>query len=197
MTPKQIERIQIKISKIKRELAADKKRHGGYFDDSRGLRYLPPELYLKLQDYKGALRYYNWFNKNFPDDSGFPIFLFEWSLTLFKNGKFKEAEKKVLETFFSNIYLIHKFLNKEYLPIEISERSNWEISTLADSLIYTNSEIEFKDFSDWLSKFVDSEKFQKYASKFIEIEERLKTEPVGITRSHLISVRYSLLNDYD
>lgn len=39
--------------------------------------------------------------------------------------------------------------------------------------------------------------FQKYSNKFIEIEEQLKTEPVGITRLHLISMRHSLLNDYD
>ena len=63
MTPKQIERIQNKIVKIKRALAADKRRWGGYYDDSRGLRYLAPEQYIKIRDYKGALRYFNWFNK--------------------------------------------------------------------------------------------------------------------------------------
>ena len=99
MTPKQRERIQIKIAKIKKELAADKKRWGGFYDDSRGLRYLPPELYLKIQDYSGAQRYFNWFSKNFPEDSGYPVFLFEWAITLFKTGKIKNAEDKILETY--------------------------------------------------------------------------------------------------
>jgi hypothetical protein len=31
----------------------------------------------------------------------------------------------------------------------------------------------------------------------MELEEQLKNEPIGITRSQLISIRYSLLNDYD
>ena len=53
MAPKQIEKIQNKIAKIKRALAADKRQWGCY-DDSRGLRYLPPALYLKLQDYRGG-----------------------------------------------------------------------------------------------------------------------------------------------
>jgi len=44
MTPKQEERTRSKIKMIKAELAADKKRWGGYYDDSRGLRYLPPAL---------------------------------------------------------------------------------------------------------------------------------------------------------
>lgn len=84
MTLKQREQVAIKIAKIKKALAADKKRWGGFYDDSRGLRYLVPELSLKIQDYSGAQRYFNWFNKNFPEDSGYPVFLFEWAITLFK-----------------------------------------------------------------------------------------------------------------
>ena len=42
MTSKQIERIKKKITKIKQALAADKRRWGGFYDDSQGLRYLPP-----------------------------------------------------------------------------------------------------------------------------------------------------------
>jgi hypothetical protein len=60
MTPKQMEKIQNKIAKIKRALAADKRQWGCY-DDSRGLRYLTPALYLKLKDSGGAMRYFNWF----------------------------------------------------------------------------------------------------------------------------------------
>ena len=94
MTEKQAEKIQLKIKKIEAELAADKRRWGGFYDDSRGVRYLPTELYVKLQDWNGGLRYMRWFEKNFPDDIGFPDFLFEWTIILFKKGKLKEAEKK-------------------------------------------------------------------------------------------------------
>ena len=195
MTPKQTDRIQNKIAKIKRALAADK-RSWGCWDDSRGLRYLPPALYLKLQDYKGAMRYFNWFQKNFNDDSGYPSFLLEWTITLFKNCKLKEAEKKALETFFSNTYLIDKFLGKELLDLNISEHSNWENSGHADNLVYKHSDAELQDFTAWLSDFVISQKFHQYANEFIEIERRLKTEPVGSTRSQLVSRRYSLLVHY-
>ncbi|GDX48567.1 hypothetical protein LBMAG25_13850 [Bacteroidota bacterium] len=195
MTPKQIERIQTKIATIKRALAAEKKQWGCY-DDSRGLRYLPPALYLKLQDYKGAMRYFNWFHKNFDDDAGYPMFLFEWTITLFKNGKRKEAEKMALETFFSNTYLIDKFLGKELLNLNISEHSNWENASLVADLIYKHSDAALQDFTEWLSDFVISERFYQYANEFIDIERKLKTEPVGITRSQLVSRRFSLLDDY-
>jgi len=195
MTPKQKERIHTRIARIKRALAAEKRKWGCY-DDSRGLRYLPPALYLKLQDYKGAMRYFNWFHKNFDDDDGYPMFLFEWTITLFKNGKHKEAEKMALQTFFSNTYLIDKFLGKELLDLNINEHANWENASLVADLIYKHSDAALQDFTEWLSVFVISEKFYQYANEFIDIERKLKTEPVGITRSQLVSRRYSLLDDY-
>lgn len=195
MTPKQIERIQNKITRIKRALAADKRLWGDYHD-SRGLRYLPPALYLRLQDYKGAMRYFNWFHKNFSDDAGYPIFLFEWTITLFKNGKIKDAEKKALQTFLSNTFLIDKFLEKELLNLNIREHSNWESPSLVENLIYKHSDAELLDFSEWLSQFVISEKFCQYANEFIHIEKKLQTEPVGKNRSKLVNRQYSLLDEY-
>jgi hypothetical protein len=74
MAPKQEERIKNKIDRIRKELAADKKRWGGFYDDSCGLRYLPPEQFIKLKDNKGGLRFLSWFNRTFPHDNGYPIF---------------------------------------------------------------------------------------------------------------------------
>ncbi len=93
LTAKQEERLRTKIAKIRKDLSADRKFLGGTHHDGSGLRYLPPELFIKLNDYKGGLRYLRWFHKTFPDDSGFPVFLFEWTIILFKTGKTKEAEK--------------------------------------------------------------------------------------------------------
>jgi len=195
MTPKQIERIKNKIAKIKRELAADKKRWGGFYDDSRGLRYLPPELYLKLNNYSGALRYFNWFDKNFPEDSGFPIFLFEWTIILFKTKRIKQAEKKAMETFYSNTYLIDEFLKKELLGFDKLENSNWEYSSIVEQLIYSKEQEELIDFAEWLGNFVTTEKFYDFANKFIEIESILKTEPVGQMRTELVKKKYKLLEN--
>ncbi len=82
MTPKQTERLRKKITAIRRTLAAEKRKFGCY-DDGRGLRYLPTKYYIQLADYKGGLTYTRWFQKNFPDDCGFPDFLFEWTILLF------------------------------------------------------------------------------------------------------------------
>lgn len=183
MTPKQQERIKIKIKKIKSALAADKKRWGGFYDDSRGLRYTPPRLYIQLGDFSGGLKYMNWFNKNFPDDFGFPDFLFEWTIILFSTGHLKEAEKKAFQTFCRNTYLFDQFYNKEIVSIDKWEGSNLEVPEFAkNSLNYNHSQHNLVDFSEWLNKFINSERFIQQSNKLIEINKRLKKETDTETR---------------
>ncbi len=167
MTPKQAERISTKITKIKKELAADKRRWGGFYDDSRGLRYLPPALYIKLGDYFGAKRYFNWFARNFPDDMGYPIFLFEWTITLFKTQKMAEAEQKAQETYRANTYLFDAFLQRPPHGRGIREWSNWASKELAADLPYSETDKELADFAKWLEEYMDSEKFQQFAEDFL------------------------------
>ena len=194
MTPKQEERVRNKIARIRKELAADKKRWGGYYDDSRGLRYLPPQLFIDLRDYKGGLRYLRWFNRTFPDDSGYPAFLFEWTLILFKTGNLKEAEKKALHTFFTNKYHIDKFLGYELLPVERIEGSSRETAEPVGILKYSKSDPEFADFAEWLDIFRASDNFNKFAIELIEIDNKLETEPVGNARTELVKRRYNLID---
>jgi hypothetical protein len=193
LTPE--ERIRKKIADIKKALVADKKHWGGYYNDGRGLRYLQPELYLKLMDYKGAMRYFLWFDKNFPDDCGYPVFLLEWTITLFKTGKETEAEKKALQTFMANTYLWDKFLGKELLHFDIKESSGWESEKLTENLVYSKDQEEYQDFAQWLDQFMKSEKFLKIANEFINIEIQLKTEPAGPKRSQLVKESRCLLDN--
>ncbi len=196
MTEKQEKKIRNKIAKIRKALAADRKRWGGQHHDGQGLRYLPPEQFIMLRDYKGGLRYLRWFDRTFSDDSGFPIFLFEWTLILFKTGKKKEAEKKAFETFLENPFLFDAFLEKTLLPLEIEFSSNWAGPELVEYLKYSKSEPEFADFAEWLEEFQSSEKFIQFANEMLEIEKKLKTEPVGKTRSELVQRKFNLVDSY-
>ena len=187
MTPRQQERIKNKIKKIKAALAADKKRWGGFYHDGQGLRYSPPGLYIQLGDFSGGLRYLNWFNKNFPDDSGYPDFLFEWTVILFKTGRLKEAEKKVFQTFTSNTYLLDKFLGRPVIPIDKWEGSNVEVIDFAlDHFDYTPKQENLSGFAEWLDEFTKTERFISLAAKYIDIQKRLKNEKDMETRHYLV-----------
>jgi len=195
MTEKQKERVRNKIAKIRKELAADKKRWGGYYDDSRGLRYMPPGLFVKLTDYKGGLRYLRWFDRTFPDDAGYPLFLFEWTLILFKTGNLKEAEKKACQTFFANSFILHKFLGMNVRDYYEVISSSWNSPEAVENLIYSKDDAEFVEFSEWLDSVLKSEKFKQFAKELTGIDNKLESERVGEKRSALVKRRYSLIDD--
>lgn len=175
MTSKQAEKLQKKIFDIRRALAAEKRKFGAY-DDSRGLRYLPTRYYLQLGDYRGGLTFLRWFVKNFPGDGGFPDFLFEWTIILFKSGKLKEAEQKAFETFCANTYLFDRFFGRPVVPVDKWEGSNLATPSFTEHFSYSCDQEELADFSLWLDKLTLSEDFTYRSSRYMEIYKRLKTE---------------------
>ena len=121
MTPKQTEKIRQKIADIKRILAAEKRKFGCY-DDSRGPRYLPTGYFVRLRDYAGGLAWLKWFDKNFPDDGGFPEFLFESAIILFKTSRQKEAANAAFRTFCSDPDWIDRFFDQPLIPLDFGIR---------------------------------------------------------------------------
>lgn len=197
MTPKQVDRIKNKIKKIKAALAADKKQWGGQYHDGQGLRYMPPQLYLKLNDFSGGLRYFNWFKKNFPDDSGYPDFLFEWTLVLFKTRRLQEAENKAFETFFSNTYLFDTYFSKPIMEIEKWDGSNLAKQDFAKTqFFYSAKQSDFDDFSEWLEKLISTEKFIRVSKAFLDIQKRLKDEHDVEIRRQLIQEKKHLFDEW-
>jgi hypothetical protein len=196
MTPKQIERVKKQIASIKRALAAEKKEWGGVYDDSRGRRYLPMGLYVKIQDYKGCLTYSKWFHKNFPDDCCFPEFLFEWTIILYKSGKLKEAERKAFRTYCSNTYLFDTYFGR---PIAYKAKEQYISPDSPEYLkhfTYSCKQEELTDFTDWLKQFTEGEMFIRLSNKFIEIENRLKMEEDRETRGYLLQQASQLENEF-
>ena len=191
MTPKQIDRVKKKIADIKRTLAAEKRKFGCY-DDGRGLRYLPTKYFIQLADYSGGLTYTKWFVKNFPDDIGFPDFLFEWTIILFKTGKTKEAEQKAFQTFCSNTYLFDKYFGRQIIPIDKWEESNLETLAFTKYFDYSSEQKELADFSEWLYMLISSHSFINKLNKYIDIQKRLKNEDDLETRQYLVETAIQL-----
>ena len=195
MTPRQVERVQKQIASIKRVLAAEKKEWGCY-DDSRGRRYIPLGLYVKIQDYKGGLNYTRWFYKNFPNDCCFPEFLFEWTLILFKSGKLKEAEKMAFKTYCSNIYLFDTYFGRPIGCKEENEYVSPESPEYLKHFTYSCEQEEMADLSDWLKQFTGEEKFLRLSSNFNNIQTRLKTEKDRETRGYLLEQSRKLEKEF-
>ncbi len=184
-----------RIKNIRATLASEKRRFGCY-DDSRGLRYEPTGLYIKIADFSGGLTYLRWFDKNFPDDIGRPDFLFEWTIILFKNGKLKDAEKKAFKTFCSNTYLFDIYFSRPIQRIDKFEHSNWETIEFADYCKYLSELPDLQGFSEWLDNYLQTESFKLLSSKFIDINKRLQTEKDQETRTYLFKHLRQLVDEY-
>ena len=197
MTPKHKERIKTKIKRIKLALSADKKLWCGFYIDGRWLRYIPPQLYLQLDDYSGGLRYFNWFTKNFPDDSCYLSFLLEWTIVLFKTRRLKEAEKMAFETFCSELTLINIFFGKQVIELNNPEDSNESRQEVANNhFLYASSQDNLLDFSEWLHKFVRTKRFILFGKKYIDSQKRLETESDYKKRHYVVDFAHQLLNDF-
>ena len=191
MTPKQTEKLKKKIADIKRILAAEKRKFGAY-DDSRGLRYLPTGYFVRLGDYKGGLAYVKWFYKNFPDDGGFPEFLFETAILLFKTGRFNEAGSAAFRTFCSNPYWIDHFLGCPLTPLDIWHSSNLMQVEYTQELTYTSGQPDLLDFSDWLRKLITTEDFTRRSGRYVEMYRNLKVETDKENRRRLVHEAFQL-----
>lgn len=191
MTPNQAQRLVKKIADIKRVLAAEKRKYGGY-DDSRGLRYLPTRYYLQLGDYKGGLAYTRWFAKAFPDDIGSPDFLFEWSVLLFKTGKLVGAQAKVWQTYCANTYVLDKFFGKPVEPLPKYEWSNWAMPGFTDYFTYKHEQADLLEFGLWLGAFMANDRFVSCQERYLAIHQRLAVEEDRETRGYLLQEAHQL-----
>jgi hypothetical protein len=186
MTDKQIQKIQKRIKAYRAILANEKKRFGGYMD-SGGIRYVISELYLQIRDYKGAMTYFRWFSKAFPDDIGFPAFNLFWAATLFENNKIQESLRKVYETAFSNTYLLDLIAGKEAKPIDKSELIGFENLDYAKQIYKGCIELITLEFQIYLTALIDDKGFTDNLNKYIALQKLIKDEPDGQMRSHLIN----------
>jgi hypothetical protein len=192
MTPAQITRIQTKIIKLRKILATERARFGGY-DDSAGRRYTILNLYVSIADYKGAAVYLRWFFKNFPDDSGFPFFWVEACITYFYNNKLEQARSMVFSAFMANPYTWEVFFTGTAIEVPgIKPSSNWEGLELALQLPYRVNQEQHGDFSSWLQDCLAEPKMQDLIQTYFDLKLKLSTTPTGPLRTSLVEKLYGL-----
>ena len=111
------------------------------------------------------------------------------------NGKFKEAERKAVETSFSNVYLFDKFFGRPIRQIDKLENSTIARPEFTEYFNYSSTQSELGAFSKWLMEFEQSEKFKSVTRRFIDAQIRLKDEHNPEKRQDLIRIDRQLLNE--
>lgn len=193
LTVKKQERIRKKIKKIRDYLAYERKTFGGY-DDSGGSRYVPPGLFIEIEDYKSALTYLRWFWKNFPDDCAYANFHLECAIIYFMNAKLREAENMIIKSVLSNIHSVNCFFGLP--PVEISEhlKKIWEFQYRSENIIYHNTEDRFVAFSEWLTDFKNKSTYSHLINELISLRTALEAENNVLKRGIYIAQINNLNN---
>jgi len=186
---KLLQRISSYMSSMKRE-----KRDHGFISDGAGKRYLLFTLYFLLEDLKKCQSYFDWYEKEFPDDAGEPVQILCWSLLLKKMGKEEKAKYKLAELMLSNLYFIPQITGKETKKYGMWHSSNYEEPEYFDYMPLQVIEKITDDEKTWLNNYYDSFEFKRIRKRYIEIYTELPNEKNVEKRGVLISEASGLLN---
>ena len=96
-----------------------------HHDDGAGKRFLIGPLYLLMAEVSGALQFYEWYEKKFPDDSVEAFNHLCWVLILFRSEKLTLAKSKLRELIFDNLYIIPLLLGENPKQHIFQHGSNW------------------------------------------------------------------------
>ena len=122
---------------------------------------------------KKSQDYFEWYEKEFPDDAGDPIQLFCWSISLFKMGKEDKARYKLAESMLSNLYIIPFFLGRETKKYDMWYSSNYDEIEYLDYLPQQIIDVIDDADRNWMAEHYDSFLFQRIRNRYVEIYHQL------------------------
>jgi len=186
-------KIKTKISSYKAAMSREKKTHGSISDDA-GKRYVLFSLYFLLNDFKKSDEYFKWYEKEFDDDSGEPVQKLCWAVTLYRMGKLEQAEYRLADLMFSNLYVIPKILGRDIKKYEIWHFSSDQDIDYFDYFPDEVLEALTKEDKNWIEELYDSFVFQRIRQRHIEIYGELKSTDDIKNRRKLIDEADRLLD---
>lgn len=183
--PSDPRKIQERIKRYEDDLRKEYKKFR-YISDDSGKRYLIGPMYLLTGDILGAVKSFEWFEKEFSDDGGEPFHLLCWALSLYRSNDKVKATKKLCQAMLSNLYLLPFLLNIEQPSLDIWHSSNWEGKDYIEHGPSELLRIWDEQALQWARELYQSDSFRKARERSIEILKLLKSEPVGPKRSQLV-----------
>jgi hypothetical protein len=189
--PNDPRKIRERIKRYEGDLRNEYKKFRFISDDS-GKRYLIGPMYLLLDDIPGAIKSFEWFEKEFPDDGGEPFHLLCWALSLYRSNDNAKATKKLCQAMLSNLYLLPFLLSIEQPNLDIQHSSNWEEKDYIEHGPPELLRIWDEQALQWARELYQSDSFRKVRERSIEIFGLLKSEPVGPKRSELVKELFAL-----
>jgi hypothetical protein len=191
--PKTDKELKKRISSYKSSLSKEKKNYG-YIRDGSGKRYVLFYLYFVLNDLAKSEANYEWYQKEFPDDSGEPVQKLCWAISLHRMGKELAAKQMLGETMLSNLYLLPFIIGETVEEYDIWHASNFD---QVDYVNHTPDEVIESIRTDealWIKSLYESFEFRRIRKRYIAIYHKLLSTRQIEARRKLLEESYSLLD---
>ena len=178
-------KIKETIARYRRALNKEWKDHN-FISDGAGKRYMIGPLYLRIDDTKGAMAHYQWFEKMFDHDSGEPFHRMGWTLALHRHADDSGAERMLLITMLKNLYFFPVLFGEDPPTIDGWHGSNWEeLDYITEApkwmlTLWTEEELE------WAKGIYYSDQAVRIRERYITISKFLELERPGEKRSKLV-----------
>lgn len=179
------QKLRSRLRRYERELAKEKKDLG-YYNDGGGKRYAIGPLYMLLGDDAGALAAFEWFEREFDDDSGMPEHLLCWSLALHRASDEAGAARKLRQTMLSNLYLLPHLFGEPIAELAIWYGASWNEPSHVDDIDPTYLALWSDKETAWAKRLYESQGFRSVRERFIDIERQLNSMPPGPERTRLV-----------
>jgi len=188
--PADPKKILARIRRYERKLQQERRELGCYHDGA-GKRYFIGPLYLLMGDLAGAVRSFQWFDQEIPDDSGDTGKYLCWTLAMYRAERLQEAVTKLRETMLQNRFLLPRLLGKNFEGLDISPESDelamMYLDYIPGEYIRMWNERELL----WASTLYDGE-LSAVRARFIEIKRELEHEPRGERRTRLVNELFGM-----
>ncbi len=188
--PTDPKKIKQRIRRYERSLRGENSIYGDR--DGYGKRFLLGPLYFLLGNTQETLEHYEWYQKNYPGDSGFALNFLCWAITLFRHGNREEAEKKFINTMLSNIHLIPYILGHETPSLDSWEDRYFNELMEIENFPHEILECITSEEMEWVSTVYNSSKITSIRKAYTTIDDQLEHLPRGEKRAKLCNELFKI-----
>jgi len=174
MTPEEKKKLRDRANRARRDLLKEKEQHG-YINDGSGKRYRAAVYYALAGENQKALDFYSWFEIEFSDDIGEPIFDLYRALVEFRAGNKQEASYRLQIAMLGNLYMLPFIFQQPIARLDIWHSSNRD---------YPDYILEVEEFleeptpeeREWIRMEYNSAPFSSLREEYVNVYHKLNHE---------------------
>lgn len=163
-----------RANRSKRALLKEQKDFG-FISDGSGKRYRVNVDYISSGDVEKADEFTRWFEEQFPDDGGEPVFLLYSAITYFRLQDQKKARRYLLDAMLSNVYLLPALFFKPISRLDMWHSSNWDTPEYVDEIREYLSEPNAEERA-WFQEEFEGHLFTEVRNKYVAAYRALQSE---------------------